>query len=105
MVPESLSFLIRESNSFVPFGSRPAVGSSSTKISGLVARTPAIATLRFSPPDKSKGDLSKNVSSSPTSFKDCLAIFDDYSSRTTLPAPDDDERRDAKIEYLTAGSN
>lgn len=31
----------------------------------------------------------------------CLDIFADYSSRTTLPASDDDARRDAKIAYLT----
>lgn len=31
----------------------------------------------------------------------CLEIFADYSSRETLPAPDDDARRDAKISYLT----
>lgn len=30
----------------------------------------------------------------------CLNTFDDYSSRTNLPAKDDDERRDAKIQYL-----
>ena len=28
-------------------------------------------------------------------------VFADYSSRTTLPAPDDDARRAAKISYLT----
>ncbi len=33
-------------------------------------------------------------------IKDCLGIFDDYSSRDTLPAADDDARRDAKIAYL-----
>ena len=33
--------------------------------------------------------------------KDCLSIFHDYSSRTELPKPDDDARRDAKIAYLT----
>lgn len=30
-----------------------------------------------------------------------LGIFSDYSSRTDLPAADDDARRDAKIAYLT----
>ncbi len=33
-------------------------------------------------------------------IKDCLEIFNDYSSRNTLPAADDDARRDAKIAYL-----
>ena len=33
-------------------------------------------------------------------IKDSLEIFADYSSRTTLPAKDDDARRDAKIGYL-----
>ncbi|MBR3115870.1 zeta toxin family protein [Candidatus Saccharibacteria bacterium] len=33
--------------------------------------------------------------------KDCLAIFEDYSSRENLPQKDDDARRDAKIKYLT----
>ena len=32
--------------------------------------------------------------------KDCLEIFTDYSNRENLPAPDDDVRRAAKIEYL-----
>lgn len=39
-----------------PFGSRPAVGSSRISTSGSMASTPAIATLRFCPPDNSKGD-------------------------------------------------
>jgi len=33
--------------------------------------------------------------------KDCLKIFADYSSREELPKKDDDERREAKIKYLT----
>ena len=32
---------------------------------------------------------------------DCLEIFDDYSSREELPARDDDDRREAKIKYLS----
>ena len=32
--------------------------------------------------------------------KDCLEIFTDYSNREDLPAPDDDVRRIAKINYL-----
>lgn len=32
--------------------------------------------------------------------KGCLNIFHDYSTRTDLPKPDDDARRDAKIAYL-----
>ena len=38
-------------------------------------------------------------------IKDALDIFADYSSRETLPASDDDARRDAKIKYLIADSN
>lgn len=34
-------------------------------------------------------------------MKDCLAIFDEYSARSEMPRNDDDERRDAKIKYLT----
>lgn len=34
-------------------------------------------------------------------IKGCLDVFNDYSSRETLPAKDDDARRDAKIAYLT----
>ena len=34
-------------------------------------------------------------------IKNCLNIFDDYSSRATLPKKDDDARREAKIKYLT----
>ena len=34
-------------------------------------------------------------------IKNCLDIFTDYSSRTALPAADDDARRSAKISYLT----
>lgn len=33
--------------------------------------------------------------------KNCLKIFADYSSREELPKKDDDERREAKIKYLT----
>ncbi len=32
--------------------------------------------------------------------KGCLDVFSDYSNREDLPAKDDDERRNAKIEYL-----
>ena len=35
-------------------------------------------------------------------IKDSMSIFTDYSSRDTLPAKDDDARRLAKIQYLTA---
>ena len=35
-------------------------------------------------------------------IKGCLDTFSDYSSRTTLPANDDDARRLAKIRYLTS---
>ena len=31
----------------------------------------------------------------------CLSVFNDYSARTEMPAQDDDERREAKIKYLT----
>lgn len=34
-------------------------------------------------------------------MKDCLTVFDDYSAREEMPKNDDDERRDAKIKYLT----
>ena len=33
--------------------------------------------------------------------KDCLTVFEDYSSREDLPAKDDDARRAAKIKFLT----
>ena len=33
--------------------------------------------------------------------KECLKVFSDYSARTELPGRDDDERREAKIKYLT----
>lgn len=36
-------------------------------------------------------------------IKGCLEIFADYSTREELPAKDDDERREAKIKYLTVG--
>ncbi|MBQ1298683.1 zeta toxin family protein [Candidatus Saccharibacteria bacterium] len=38
-------------------------------------------------------------------IKNCLSIFEKYSNRKDLPAPDDDARRDAKISYLTIDSN
>lgn len=38
-------------------------------------------------------------------IKDCLAVFQDYSSREDLPKKDDDARRNAKITYLTTDSN
>ena len=31
----------------------------------------------------------------------CLETFEKYSSRTEMPSPNDDERREAKIKYLT----
>lgn len=34
-------------------------------------------------------------------IKDCISIFDDYSSREDLPEKDDDARRAAKITYLS----
>lgn len=34
-------------------------------------------------------------------IKNCLKTFEDYSKKAELPKPDDDARRDAKIEYLT----
>ncbi|MBO7717981.1 zeta toxin family protein [Candidatus Saccharibacteria bacterium] len=33
-------------------------------------------------------------------IKNAMAVFNEYSSREELPKPDDDERRQAKIEYL-----
>jgi len=33
-------------------------------------------------------------------IKDCLAVFNDYSSREVLPKKDDDARRNSKINYL-----
>ena len=54
-LPKDLS---KETNSLFPLGSSPATGSSNTKISGRETITPAIATLRFCPPERSKGDLS-----------------------------------------------
>lgn len=33
-------------------------------------------------------------------IKDALKIFKEYSAKTTLPKPDDDARREAKIKYL-----
>ena len=32
----------------------------------------------------------------------CLETFEKYSSRTEMPSPNDDERREAKIKYLTS---
>ena len=43
--------------SLEPCSSKPAVGSSNTKISGLIAKIPAIATRRLSPPESSNGDF------------------------------------------------
>lgn len=33
---------------------------------------------------------------------ECLEVFGKYSSRTEMPSPNDDERREAKIKYLTS---
>ena len=33
----------------------------------------------------------------------CLEVFQEYSAREEMPAKDDDERREAKITYLTGG--
>ena len=40
----------------LPSGSSPAVGSSRIRYSGRIARTPAIATLLFCPPESSNGE-------------------------------------------------
>jgi len=42
-----------------PNGSNPLVGSSRTRILGLIDKIEAIATLLFSPPDRENGDLVK----------------------------------------------
>lgn len=34
-------------------------------------------------------------------IKDALPIFDEYSKKTDLPAPDDEERKEAKIQFLS----
>ena len=52
----SLSAAISPRISSLPLGSSPAVGSSRISTSGSMARTPAMATLLFCPPDRSKGD-------------------------------------------------
>ena len=65
----------RSNISLAPWGSNPAVGSSKTKILGFIAIIPAIATLRFCPPDNSNGFLSKNDSSRPTFTITSFAIF------------------------------
>ena len=49
-----------------PSGSRPAAGSSSTRMRGFMAITPATATRRFWPPESSKGLRSSRAGSRPT---------------------------------------
>ena len=51
-----------------PCGSKPAVGSSKTKTSGSIAKTPAIATRRIWPPERSNGERSRKLSSKPTNW-------------------------------------
>lgn len=36
-------------------------------------------------------------------MRGCLKVFEEYSAREEMPANDDDERREAKIKYLTTG--
>ena len=69
VAPRSVRYLSIASKTFFrPSGSSPAAGSSSTSTSGCIAITPAIATLLFRPPDRSKGALSRVSSESPTVF-------------------------------------
>ena len=56
VLPFLLRFTIKSKMILLPKGSKPAVGSSKINTSGSIAIIPAIATLRFSPPDNSKGE-------------------------------------------------
>ena len=66
VIPVSCNRLNKLINSFRPAGSKPAVGSSNTRIFGSMARIPAMATRRICPPDSSNGLRSNNSSEIPT---------------------------------------
>ena len=67
-----------------PFGSSPAVGSSKIRYLGSIARTPAIATLLFWPPESSNGDESLYFSKSkPTSSIAFFTLL--FSSSPVIP--------------------
>ena len=71
-----------------PRGSRPAVGSSRIRTLGSMAMTPAMATRRFWPPDRSKGDLSSWSSVKPTRAADSRTRRSISSlERPMLPGP------------------
>ena len=55
-----LTFSIKVAISFFPLGSSMAVASSKMTRSGCMAKTPAIATRCFCPPDKEVGSRSRN---------------------------------------------
>ncbi|CIW18806.1 Protein of uncharacterised function (DUF1602) [Streptococcus pneumoniae] len=82
VIPDWWSFLNRVINSFLPRGSRPAVGSSKTNIAGSMASMPAMATRLICPPDSSNGLRSKSDSSIPTRASFSRAVFTASSSET-----------------------
>ena len=88
VVPPSWTPWIKRRSSSRPAGSRPAAGSSSTSVPGLIANTPAMATRRFWPPESSKGDFSRISSLSPTcESASRTRIFTVSSSRPRLRGP------------------
>ena len=57
-MPPRLSSVMSRKNASRPSGSSPAIGSSRIRYSGFVASTPAMATRRFSPPERPIGGWS-----------------------------------------------
>ena len=56
VIPSALSPVMSSRKASRPKGSSPAIGSSRMRYSGFTARTPAMATLRFSPPERPMGE-------------------------------------------------
>ena len=80
--PPACSSSMRSRNSSRATGSRPATGSSSTRMRGSMASTPANATRRCCPPDSSKGLLS------PTSSRSSRTLCSAAATRRSTSSAD-----------------
>ena len=71
-MPPRLSSVMSCKNASRPSGSSPAIGSSRMRYSGFVASTPAMATRRFSPPERPIGGWSWTFSNEKTTVSSAL---------------------------------
>ena len=89
VIPLSFRDLITPSTLFLPRGSRKEVGSSITMYDGFMARTPAMATSCFSPPERVWGALSAQAVM-PTRSSECSTRFRiSREGRPRFPGPNE----------------